>query len=78
MVTFFIGLIVGVMIGITIMCLIVVSREEEPKIEPPHICMSCHWYDESVGGCCRYWDRYVADGQYCSEWAWKENKDETD
>ena len=29
MLTFFIGLIVGAMIGITIMCLIYVSREEK-------------------------------------------------
>ena len=41
-------------------------------------CKDCHWYDESAGGCCGYWDRYVADGQYCSEWARKEKKDEVD
>ena len=29
MVTFFLGLIVGVMIGVTVMCIIVVSREEK-------------------------------------------------
>lgn len=78
MLTFFIGLIVGAMIGVTIMCLIVVSREEEPKLEMPHVCMHCHWFDESVGGCCRYWDRFVGDIQSCSEWARKEKKDESD
>lgn len=29
MVTFFIGLIVGVMIGVTVMCLMAVGREEQ-------------------------------------------------
>jgi hypothetical protein len=29
MVTFFIGLIVGAMIGVTVMCLIVINREGE-------------------------------------------------
>ena len=75
--SFFIGIIVGVMIGVTVMCLIVISREEK-GLEPPHLCMSCHWYDESAGGCCRYWDKYVAGGQWCSEWDWKETTHETD
>ncbi len=73
MLTFFIGLIVGAMVGVTIMCLIVINREE-PKLEPPHVCMSCLWFDESVGGCCRYWDRFVSEIQFCSEWAKKEKE----
>ena len=75
MLTFFIGLLVGAMIGVTIMCLIVVNREEEKPIEPPHMCFTCYWFDESIGGCCRYWDKFVGDHQFCSEWSWKEIKD---
>lgn len=73
--SFFVGIIVGAMIGITIMCLIVVSRDEQPKLEMPQVCMNCHWFDESVGGCCRYWDRFVGDIQFCSEWAEKEREE---
>lgn len=32
MLTFFVGLIIGVMIGVTIMCLIVVNREERRDV----------------------------------------------